>query len=331
MSSFKISRRRAAATLLSGACAAAWPLARAQDRGQAFPQRPIKIVVPFPPGSGTDTTARTFARKIGELTGQGVAVENKPGANGFIGVNAVLNAPADGYTVFVGSNSTLTTNAALFKSLPYDPLKDFEPITILTRGPCVVLVPSQSPYRTLRELIDAARKRPNELNYGSGSISYKLYTEWFNQIAGIKAVEVPYKGAGDVIKALTAGEVDYGVTDRSGAVELVKSGRLRALVQAASRRFALMPEVPTSAEAGIPEYLADNWVAAAVSAKTPPDVVKRLSDLFQQAGQSTEIRNYYADQSAELWLSTPDEMRKFQKEEIARWKQLAALTGIPLQ
>ncbi|WP_026435815.1 tripartite tricarboxylate transporter substrate binding protein [Acidovorax sp. JHL-9] len=326
----KVSRRAFNMALACGPLASMAPCADAQDFA-AYPNRPIKIVVPFPPGSGTDNAARTFAKKIGEITGQGIAVENKPGANGFIAVNAVLNAPADGYTIFVGSNSTLTTNAAVFKILPYDPLKDLEPITILTRGPCVLIVPPDSPYQSLQDLIDDARKRPRVLNYGSGSISYRLYTEWFNHLVGITTTEVPYKGAGDVIKAVAGGEVHFGVTDRSGSVELVKGGRVRALFQAAKKRSPLMPNVPTSSEVGIPEYLADNWVAAAVSAKTPPALVRKIFDLFAKAGHSVEIRNYYANQSAELLVSTAEEMRQFQKDEIARWKRLAEVAKIPLQ
>ncbi|NUT13851.1 MAG: tripartite tricarboxylate transporter substrate binding protein, partial [Cupriavidus sp.] len=169
--------------------AATPPAARAAD-ADAFPARPIRFIVPFPSGSGTDTTARMFARKIGELTGQGVVVENKPGGNGFIGVQTALNAPADGYTVFIGSNSTLSTNAATFRKLPYDPLTDFAPITLLSRGPCVIIVPAGSPYRTLAELLDDARKRPGALNYGTGSISYTLYSEWLNELARVKTTAV---------------------------------------------------------------------------------------------------------------------------------------------
>lgn len=327
----EFSRRSFSLLLACAGVAPALSSGAARENNSGFPERAMKMLVPFPPGSGTDATARVFAKKISELTGQGVAVDNKPGANGFIGVQAVLHAAADGHTIFIGSNSTLSANAALMKNLPYDPLRDFAPISILIRGPCVLIVPPKSPYQTLAELIDDARKRPEHLNYGSGSVSYKLYTEWFNQMHGIRATEVPYKGAGDVVKAIAAAEVDFAVTDRSGAVELVKGEKIRALVQTASRRSPLLPDVPSSAEAGVPEYLASTWVAAAVSAKTPADIVARVSDIFAQAGNSAEIRDYYAQQSAELLMSSAQEMRKFQKEEIARWKRLAAVAKIGLQ
>lgn len=308
------SRRRflglAAAAL--AAIGAAMPLAApAAESADAFPARPIRFIVPFPSGSGTDTTARMFAKKIGELTGQGVVVENKPGGNGFIGVRTALSAPPDGYTVLIGSNSTLSTNAATFRKLPYDPLTDFAPISLLSRGPCVIIVPANSPYRTLTELLKDARKRPGALNYGSGSISYTIYTEWLNELARTKTTAVPYKGAGDVINGVMAANVDFAVVDASGAFELVRGGKLRALAFTAPQRSPLLPEVPSIAEAGLPDFLARNWVAAAVSAKTPPAVVRRLHDLFAQAGNAPDVRDYYTRLSAELILSSPAEMRQY--------------------
>jgi hypothetical protein len=178
-------------------------------------------------------------------------------------------APADGYTIFIGSNSTLSTNAAVFKRLPYDPLSDFAPISLLSRAPCLIIVPPISPYRTLADLVTDARKRPGALNYGAGSPGYTLYTEWMNEIAKIKATNVPFKGAGDAITAVMQGTVDYAVVDSGGAIELVRGGRLRALAVSAPKRSDSMPDVPTAIDAGLPGYLAWTWVAAAVSAKMP--------------------------------------------------------------
>ncbi len=327
----KMNRRQISVLALSGigSLGLGFP-AVGNAQGDAYPSRPIRFVVPFPPGSGTDTTARMFARKIGELAGHPVTVENKPGGNGFIGVQTVLNAPADGYTVFLGSNSTLSTNAATFKKLPYDPIADFAPITVLSRGPCLIVVPPNSPYRTLNDLIAAAKKRPGALNYASGSVSYTLYTEWLNELAKIKTTAINTKGAGEAINMTMTGTVDFAVVDASGAVELVKGARLRALAYTAPERSPLLPEVPTSAEAGMPGYLAYNWVAAAVATRTPPDAVKRLAALFEQAGASSEIKDYYARQSTTLLMTGAAEMRKYQIEEIARWKRLAATTGLEL-
>ncbi|MDF3886312.1 Bug family tripartite tricarboxylate transporter substrate binding protein [Cupriavidus basilensis] len=297
---------------------------------QAFPNRPIRFIVPFPSGSGTDMTARMFAKKIGELTGQGVVVENKPGGNGFIGVQTVLSAPADGYTVFIGSNSTLSTNAATFRKLPYDPLTDFRPITLLSRGPCLIIVPASSPYHTLNALVEDARKRPGALNYGTGSVSYTLYSEWLNEQSRMKTTGVPYKGAGDAINGVMAANVDFAVVDASGAIELVKGGKVRALAYTAPQRSPLLPGVPSAPEAGVPDFLAYNWVAAAVSAKTPAPIAQRLGELFAKAGAADDVKEYYQRQSTSLILSTPAELRDYQKDEIARWKRLAAIAKIEL-
>lgn len=304
---------------------------QARSSGDAFPNRPIKLVVPFPPGTGTDIAARHFARLIGELGGQPVIVENKPGGNGFIAVQSVLNAAPDGHTVFLGSNSTLSANAATFKKLPYDPVLDFSPVSLLVGAPVMVVVPPRSPYKVFADLVDDAKKRPGALSYGTGSISYTLYAEWMNQIAGMKSTPINYKGSGDAAAAAMASNVDFAVVDASSTVELVKSGRLRGLLLAAPRRSSLLPEVPSATQAGIPSFDAYTWVGAAVSSKTPPDVTRRLADYFARAGKSEETRKFYEGQLVTLMLSSPEDMRKYQIEEISRWRSLVKLVGLELQ
>jgi tripartite-type tricarboxylate transporter receptor subunit TctC len=314
-------------------------IAQAQAQAQApapasapnFPTHAMRFIVPFPPGSGTDITARLFARSIGDLTSQPVTVENKPGGNGFIGVQTALNPPHDGHTVFIGSNSTLTTNAATFRKLPYDPIADFAPITLLSRGACLVIVPANSAHRTLADLVAEARKRPGKLNYASGSMSYTLYSEWFNEMAKIKTAGINYKGAGEAVNAVMTGEVDFAVVDATGANELARSGRVRALAFTAPQRSIVLPDVPAIGEAGWPDYLAVNWVAATVSSKTPPAVVERLGVLFAKAAQTPEIQAYYRKQGTELIMSSAAELRRYQTDEIGRWKRLVGITGIELQ
>ncbi len=291
----------------------------------------MKFIVPFPPGSGTDTGARIFAKKIGDLTGQPVTVENKPGGNGFIGVQTALNAPADGYTVFIGSNSTLSTNAATFRKLPYDPLTDFAPISLLTRGPCLIIVPPNSPYKNVEELVADGKKRPGALNYASGSMSYTLYSEWLNDMTGMRSTGINYKGAGDAINVTLSGTVDFAVVDASGAIELVKSGsRARWRTQPRSAPTCC-PMCRTRRRRAFRNSSAYNWVAAAVSAKTPPELVRRWATLFHQAAETQELKDYYKRQSTTVIMSSPAEMRQYQQEEIQRWKQLASRAGIPLQ
>ena len=192
-------------------------------------------------------------------------------------------------------------------------------------------MPQNSPYRTLGELVEDARKRPGALNYGTGSVSYTLYSEWLNEQSRMKTTGVPYKGAGDAINGVLAANVDFAVVDASGAIELVKSGKLRALAYTAPQRSPLLPNVPSASEAGVPDFLAYNWVAAAVSARTPEPVTQRLGELFSQAAASAEVKDYYQRQSTTLIVSTPAELHNYQKEEIARWKRLAAIAKIELQ
>ena len=227
-------------------------LAFAQD----FPNKPIKFIVPFPPGSGTDTSARYFGKKLGDLTGQPVVVENRPGANGFIAVRALLAAPADGYTVFVGSNSTLAVNVALFKKLPYDPQVDMSPLSMMMRAPTLVVVPVNSPYKTMLELVTAARAQPGKLNYASGSAGYQLMAESLNDNAKIETHNVPFKGASEALVAVVSGTVDMAFSDITAAYELVKGGKLRALAVASDRRAPALPLVPSMAEAGVPGFTA---------------------------------------------------------------------------
>jgi len=302
--------------------------ALAQD---AFPGKPIKFVVPFPPGSGTDTSARYFGRKLTELTGQPVVVENRAGANGFLAVNAVLQAPADGYTVFIGSNSTLAVNVALLKSLPYDPVADFAPLSMLMRSPALVIAPGTSPHRSLGELVAAAKAQPDRLNFGAGSAGYQLMAELFNDAAKVQTHHVPFKGAGEAVTAVAAGTVDFAFAEMTSAQELVKAGRLRALAVAAEKRVPALPSVPTASEAGLAGFTAYTWVAAMVNVKTPKPVTAKLAELMTKIENLPETREFYEKLGAEVMRGGPDEMRAFQKEEIELWKRIAVKAKVEQQ
>lgn len=296
-----------------------------------FPSRPIRFIVPFPPGSGTDTSARYFSRKLTELTGQPVIVENKPGANGFIAVKAVLSAPADGYTVFVGSNSTLAVNVALFKSLPYDPVADFSPLTMMMRSPALIVVPGTSPYRTLSELIAGAKARPGVLNYGAGSAGYQLMSELFNDEAKVQTSHVPFKGAGESVIAVVSGMVDMTLAEITSVQELAKAGKVRALAVAADKRVAALPSVPTASEAGMPGFAAYTWVGAMVSAKTPRAETDKLAALLTGIETLPETRAFYERLGAEVMHGGPEEMRTFQGAEIKLWKRIAVKANVEQQ
>ena len=295
---------------------------------QGFPSKPIKFVVPFPPGSGTDTSARYFGRKLTELTGQPVVVENRPGANGFIAVRQVLDAPADGYTVFVGSNSTLAVNVALFKKLPYDPQADFAPLTMMMRAPTLVVVPAASPYKTLGELVVAARAQPGKLNHAGGSAGYQLMAESLNDSAKLDIRNIPFKGASEALTAVASGTVDMAFTDITAASELVKAGKLRALAVASDRRAPSLPAVPHMTEAGVPGFTAYVWVAAMVPAKTPAAETGKLAALLTQIERLPETKEFYERLGAETMNGGPEEMRSFQASEIALWKRIAVKAKI---
>jgi tripartite-type tricarboxylate transporter receptor subunit TctC len=300
-------------------------------RAQDFPARPIRFVVPFPPGSGTDTSARYFAKKLGELVGQSIVVDNKVGGNGFIAVRAVLSAPADGYTVFIGSNSTLAVNAALFKALPYDPVADFAPLSMLMRSPALLIVPGDSPQRTLKELVNEAHNHPGQLNFGAGSAGYQLMAESFNDSAKINTVHVPFKGASEAVSAVSAGTVQFAFAEMTSAQELVKAGKLRALAVASDRRVAALAGVPTANEAGLPNFTAYTWVAAVVHAKTPKPEADKLAQLFTQIEREAETREFYERIGAQVMNGGPEEMRQFQNSEIQLWKRIAIKAKVELQ
>jgi tripartite-type tricarboxylate transporter receptor subunit TctC len=301
--------------------------ANAQD----FPNKPIKFIVPFPPGSGTDTSARYFGKKLSELTGQPVVVENRAGANGFIAVKTVLTAPADGYTVFIGSNSTLAVNVALFKQLPYDPIADFSPLSMLMRAPALLIVPANSPYKTTTELIAAAKAQPDKLDYGAGSAGYQLMAELFNDVAKVQTHHVPYKGASDAIAAIASNTIHFSFVDITGASELYKAGKIKALAVASDKRIASIPEVPKAAQSGLPDFTAYIWVAAAVHAKTPKAETDKLAVLFTKIETMPETKEFYEKLGAEVMKGGPEEMRAFQATEIQLWKRIAAKAKVEQQ
>jgi tripartite-type tricarboxylate transporter receptor subunit TctC len=298
---------------------------------QDFPARPIKFVVPFPPGSGTDVTARFYARELALLAGQPVIVENKPGANGFVAVSNVLAGPADGYTVLVGGATTFATNAALFRTLPYDPAIDLSPLSMLMGTSVVLLVPANSRYKTLADLIDDAQKRPDALNYASGAASYQLMSEWFNKLAQIKTRHVPYKGAPDAARAVMSGEVDFTLVDTSAGLTALQGGRVRALAVASNQRLKGLPNVPTGVEGGLHDFITYLWVGAAVPAKTPKQVVDRLAAWMGQVAERPQTREFLERIGMEVMPIGPDAFRKFQQDNITLWKRVAKSANIEPQ
>ena len=331
----RVSRRQwmplFAAPVLCAAVALGAFSSRAVAQAQDYPSRPIKFVVPFGPGSGTDTSARYFARKLTELTGQPVVVDNKPGANGFLAVRAVLQAPADGYTVFVGSNSTLAVNAALFKQLPYDPVGDFAPLSMMMRSPALLIVPGEASPSSLSDFVTAARGNPGKLNYGAGSAGYQLMAEAFNDAARVQTHHVPFKGAAEAVTAVAAGTVNFAFAEMTSAQELVKGGKIKALAVAAEKRVPALAQVPTAQEAGLPGFTAYTWVAAMMHAKTPKPQIDRMAALLSSIARQPETREFYEKIGAEVMVGGAEELRNFQAAEIRLWKRIATQAKVEQQ
>ena len=296
-----------------------------------YPNRPIRFVIPFPAGSGAEAAARFMGKKITEITGQPVIVDPRGGGNGFIGVQAALTAPADGYTLFFGSNSTLATNVALFKKLPYDPLIDFVPISLVMRSPIILLTSSSSPYKRLDALVAAAQRAPGQITIGTGSAGYQLMAELFAQRADIKYTNVPYKSAPETVASVIAGQVDLGVVDITSAMPLIKGGRAVALAIAADKRTSGAPDIPTTAEAGIRDFTTAPWNAIAAPAKVPKDIVDMLSDLFVRILAMPDTQKFFADQNVEVMRGGQLEMRVYQRAEIDKWKKIALEAKVELQ
>ncbi|PWB14573.1 tripartite tricarboxylate transporter substrate binding protein [Comamonas sp. JNW] len=323
----RFGRRQALALCAALLAGTASPALQAQD----FPSKPIKFIVPFGPGSGTDTSARYYAKKLQQLSGQPVVVENRPGGNGFIAVKQALSAPADGYTVFIGSNSTLAVNTALFKELPYDPQKDFAPLTMMMRAPAIVVAPGDADTRQLKDLVAKAQSNPGKINFGAGSAGYQLMGELFNDVAKVQTVHVPFKGAGEVATAVAGHTVDYAFAEATSVQELIKAGRLTGLAVASDSRVAALPNVPTAREAGLPGIEAYTGVGAMVNSKTPADTSAKLAGWFMHIAAEPETQQFYANLGATAMSGGPAQMRQFQADEIALWKRIATQAKIELQ
>ncbi|MES2910807.1 MAG: tripartite tricarboxylate transporter substrate binding protein, partial [Pseudomonadota bacterium] len=260
-------------------------IAPAASQAQAFPDRPIKIIVPFGAGSAVDTIARAIAAQVAEQIGQGVLIDNRTGANGIIAAEAAAKSPADGYTLFMPNDGIMAANPALYPKLPYDPLRDFAPVTLTSTVPLVLVGNTAFAAKTVPELIAMAKAKPGSINYsstGSGSAQH-LAMEFFIDAAGIKMTHVPYKAMGPALTDVIAGTVPIMFSGMSNVIAFVKDGKLRVYGVSTPKRSAAMPDVPTIAEAGLPAYGYAAWNGIVAPAATPPDVVRRLHSEFAKA------------------------------------------------
>jgi tripartite-type tricarboxylate transporter receptor subunit TctC len=286
------------------------------------------MVVPFPPGGSVDTVSRQIAAGLAKHIGQNVVVENKVGAGGTIGSGAVAKAAPDGYTILLGTTSALAVSPALYKSVPYDPLKSFVPIIEVTRGPFVVSVKPSLPANTLVELIELARKNPGQLNAGSagkGSVHH-LALEMFKQAAGVDIVHVPFKGGAPAWTALIGGQIDLLFDSMPGP--LLFPGRARPLAVAGPERLAKLPDVPTFAELGYPGVSTVFFWAIVAPAGTPADIVARLNAALGQTLRDPEVKELFAKQSMETTPGSTEDIARFMQAEIPRWRETVRKAGL---
>ena len=297
----------------------------------AYPDHPVKIIVSLPPGSGADTTARFIAKHLAQALGQPFVVENRAGANSFIAAKAVAEAPPDGYTMFVASNSPMVTNAAVFRQLPYDPVKDFAPVASLAKLPMVLVVPTASPHRTLQQLVAAARAAPGKMNYAAGTPTYQVATERFHERNGIRATPVPYKGTGPAITDTASGAVDYCIAEISAVLPLVRAGKLRALATAHADRLRELPDVPTFTEAGTKGFEASAWTGVFFPAKVAPAIIQRVAEVVRAAISSPEGTAFVEAMGGTVFTGTPEQFRDFQLTEIEATRRIVRDANIPVE
>mgnify|MGYP000160838253 CR=1 FL=1 len=294
---------------------------------QAYPNRPVKVIIPFPPGGTLDAVGRQLAQKLGEQTGQSFVVENRPGGNGTIGADAVAKAPADGYTLLMGTNTTNAANGALFKKLSYDIDKDFAPIMRCVMGVNALVVNNDLPVKTVAELIDYAKKNPGKLNYAEASASQRLSGEMFNKLAGVKIERVPYKASPQALGDVAAGQVQIMFPDLPQALTQIEAGRVRGLATTGPKRTSVTPNLPAIAET-VPGYSLVYWLAVFAPAATPKDVQKALADAIGEALKDPATAKAMTQGRMEIAPLALDQFADYVKSETAWWTKEIKAAGI---
>jgi tripartite-type tricarboxylate transporter receptor subunit TctC len=314
-------RRLVLALAAAAACSASF--------AQAWPAKPIRLVVPFPAGGGTDIIGREVTQRITEATKWAFIVDNKPGSGGNIGIDNVAKSPADGYSLVLGQTSNLAINPSLYAKLPYDPLKDLTPITRVASAPLTLVVAADSPYKSLGELIAAAKAKPGTINFatsGNGTVAH-LATEMFQKEANVKLTHIPYKGASQGINDVIGGQVQVYVSSIPTLIGHIKSGKLRALAVTSAKRVDDLPQVPTIAESGYKGFEAVTWFGILGPANLPKDVTARLNTEINKALQTPELQKKLSDQGADVAGSTPEQFGKLVRDDIVRWGKVVKDSG----
>lgn len=296
---------------------------------QAYPAKPIRLVVPLAPGGTTDLIARMVAERMSPILGQPVVIENRGGAGGTIASNYVAKSEPDGYTLLMGTIGTAAIAPAMYASLPYDPEKDFEAVSLLTTGQFVLAVNPSVPAKTLGELLNLAREKPGTLSYGSAGNGSTLHLgmELLKQSAGINIVHVPYRGSGPMVVALVGGEIQAGLPDIPSALPFIESGKLRPLAVTSGDRSTILPDIPTLAESGFKDYSVTVWLGIYAPAGTPRAIVDKLNESIALAVQDENLKKRLAKIDSSISTSTPDEFAEFSNNERAKWKAIVDTSG----
>ncbi|MBP0446560.1 tripartite tricarboxylate transporter substrate binding protein [Roseomonas sp. SSH11] len=321
-------RRINRAALASLGLLAAPRIGRAQ--GGDFPNRALRIVVPFAAGSGSDVYSRFFGKKLSELLGQPVVVENRPGADGAIAVRSLQSDPPDGHTLFLGSNTPMAVNLATLRTFPYDPVKDLRPISGMTRSMALFMVPPRSPLRTVADLEERGRRQP-AVQSGTYSVGYQLAAAQFSSKAGFAFETVLYRGLAQTLTDLMGQRIELAVIDSTGSIPTAKSGEVRALAVTGEQRHPDLPEVPTLRESGYPEAVHYSWTAFWVDARTPDQRVNALSEAMEKALAQPDSRSFIEANGAEIMPFGPERMREFQMSEIDRFRRAAEASNFQPQ
>jgi tripartite-type tricarboxylate transporter receptor subunit TctC len=304
--------------------------AHASAGAQAYPVKPIKIVVPFAPGGSSEIIARSVAQKLSEQLGQQVIVDNRPGGAGNIGMQEVARADADGYTLILGHVGTLAMNPAMFKKLPYDPVRDFTPISLLAVVPNIFVVHKDVPARDFKEFLALSKARPDLLNYGTAGIGSAghLAFEYLKMVTGASVTHVPYKGTGPMLQDLLAGRLQSTSAGTPPLLPHIKAGTLRPIAVGSPKRISSLPDVPTVQELGYPGFETTQWYGLLAPARTPEAVIRRLQEEIVKALHSREVQERYAADGTLAVGNTPAEFGEFIQREMTRWGEVVRAAGV---
>jgi tripartite-type tricarboxylate transporter receptor subunit TctC len=312
-------------------CCAAWAAAPTLA-AQAYPERPIRFIVPFVPGGATDIMARTIAAKVHESWGQPVIVDNRAGGGGAIAAVLAAKSPPDGYTWFIGTISTLATNVAAYPKLPYDPLRDFDPVTVTAITPFFIVVHPSVSATTLADFIALAKSHPGKLNYGSSGTGggAHLTGEYFKLLAGVDIVHVPYKGAAQITTDLIGGQIQLAFSQPPSAVPHVRAGKLRALATTAAKRVSALPDVPVMAEAGLAAFDANSWQGIVLPRGASAERTEKILGEVRRILATPEMRERLSSEGSEPGGMSPADFRRHMEREIAKWTKVVKTTGLKI-